>query len=216
MDRPLKERLVGATVLVALMIVVVPLFLDGPAHHEADSGDTVSEAVSLPPVERPTHVISLDGDAPASTAPRVVENSTAEQPEPPAPAPRSTDQQSSADRPAPAVAAAPEREVPPRSTPRPPKPAEKPPATAPAPAPAPTKAEGWAVQVGSFKSEKSARGLAGSLRERDYSAFVARTTIDGQVLYRVRIGPERDRERAEALAQRLRADGQPTTIVRHP
>ncbi|MEL7450165.1 MAG: hypothetical protein AAFN78_13205, partial [Pseudomonadota bacterium] len=115
MDRPLKERLVGATVLVALMIVVVPLFLDGPAHHQGDTGDTVSEAVSLPPVERRPHVISLDGDSPASTAPPAVDDGSTGQPDTVASAPKPTERPASEDKPAPAVVAAPAEQAPPRS-----------------------------------------------------------------------------------------------------
>ncbi|HEX5786944.1 MAG TPA: hypothetical protein VFY03_02100, partial [Woeseiaceae bacterium] len=44
MERALKERIIGAVVLVALAVLVVPVFLDGPA----PAGDVVSERVPLP------------------------------------------------------------------------------------------------------------------------------------------------------------------------
>ena len=44
MDRALKERIIGAIVLVAVVVLVVPVFLDGPP---SDS-ETVTERVPLP------------------------------------------------------------------------------------------------------------------------------------------------------------------------
>lgn len=44
MDRALKERIIGATVLVLFVVLVVPVFLDGPSN----SGEVISEQVPLP------------------------------------------------------------------------------------------------------------------------------------------------------------------------
>ncbi|MDZ7770012.1 MAG: hypothetical protein U5K38_13490 [Woeseiaceae bacterium] len=44
MDRPLKERIVGAIVLVVVAVLVVPVFLDGPV----DDTEVVTETVLLP------------------------------------------------------------------------------------------------------------------------------------------------------------------------
>ena len=44
MDRALKERIIGAVVLVAIAVLVVPVFLDGPPAR----GSIVSEVVPLP------------------------------------------------------------------------------------------------------------------------------------------------------------------------
>ena len=38
----------------------------------------------------------------------------------------------------------------------------------------------------------------------------------GQVLYRVRVGPEQDRARAEEIAGRLAKDGFQPVVARHP
>lgn len=201
MDRRLKERLVGAIVLVVIMIVVVPLFLDGPAHNRVAPRETVSESVDLAPTDRRPHVIQLDAPTPTATAapgPASERQPTAEVSEPtpgqaaPARPPRSTGAAEKAD----------------------PGPAERAPVQA-APAVA-SQASGWAVQVGSFSSEKNARGLVADLRGKQYSAFHVRKNIEGRILFRVLIGPEQNRERAEALARRLRDDGLPTTIVQHP
>jgi cell division septation protein DedD len=41
MDRALKERIIGAIVLVLFVVLVVPIFLDGPTN----DGEMVSEQV---------------------------------------------------------------------------------------------------------------------------------------------------------------------------
>lgn len=74
----------------------------------------------------------------------------------------------------------------------------------------------WAVQVGSFASQDNAERLRDTLRTKGYRAFVTRLNEENRTLYRVRVGPEQDRERAELLARRLTKEGQSTAIVRHP
>ena len=44
MERALKERIIGAIVLVVFVVLVVPVFLDGPPQ----DGEMVSERVLLP------------------------------------------------------------------------------------------------------------------------------------------------------------------------
>ena len=44
MDRALKERIIGAVVLMVFVVLVVPIFLDGPP----EEGEVVSERVLLP------------------------------------------------------------------------------------------------------------------------------------------------------------------------
>ena len=60
MDRALKERIIGAGVLVVVVVLVVPVFLDGPP----ENGEIVSERVPLPgqAVEGETRTVVLDRD----------------------------------------------------------------------------------------------------------------------------------------------------------
>lgn len=74
----------------------------------------------------------------------------------------------------------------------------------------------WAVQVGSFTSKDNAERLSESLKSRGYRAFVTRVNEQGKTFYRVRVGPEQERARADALAERLKKDGQKTAVLRHP
>jgi DedD protein len=72
------------------------------------------------------------------------------------------------------------------------------------------------VQLGSFASRPNAEKLADELKRGGYSAFVSEFRGSGKVLYRVRVGPEQDRARADALAQRLARDGRKGTVAPHP
>lgn len=74
----------------------------------------------------------------------------------------------------------------------------------------------WAVQVGSFASQDNAERLSAELKKRGYRAFVTRLRTKDGTLYRVRVGPEQERERAELLARRLKKDGQAADVVTHP
>jgi len=90
-------------------------------------------------------------------------------------------------------------------------------AAAPAPAAEPTPIEAWAVQVGSFASRENAERLSDQLTAGGFAAFIVRVEEGGRVLFRVRVGPEQDRARAEVLAQRLAGEVEATPkVVQHP
>lgn len=187
----MKERLLGAAVLVLLAVLIIPVLLDGPQ----PSGE-VSRNLELPAPQSPagrTHVIEVQpGEAPVQPAAAATSPAPAAEQSPSAPPPADESPTAPADSIAPAATA-----------------------TSPADA-VQDEIQGWAVQVGSFSSETNARRLAGLLQASDYRAFVVRNVVDGRVMYRVRVGPEPDRERAAVLAERLEADRQQTQLVRHP
>ena len=59
MDRALKERIIGAIVLVAVVVLVVPVFLDGPPN----DAETVTERVPLPgQADQKLQTVVLDRD----------------------------------------------------------------------------------------------------------------------------------------------------------
>jgi len=64
----------------------------------------------------------------------------------------------------------------------------------------------WVVQVGSFSSAKSADTLVAKLRLSGLTAFSEQVTSAGKTSYKVRIGPEIDRDKATALARQVKAD----------
>jgi DedD protein len=200
MERALKERIVGAAVLVLIVVLVVPVFLDGPP----DSTEMVSERVLLPGQEgQTTQTIVLDRDrsepvpAPSSqaqkTTPAEAQPVVQAQPDPPAPEPAEAAPSESR------AAAASDDEKPLQV------------------APPPVSTTGmWAVQLGSFSNKDNAERLAAELRKQGYAAFLSQLASDGGQLHRVRIGPQKDRDGAEAMAARLLKAGHKGQVVPHP
>jgi DedD protein len=72
------------------------------------------------------------------------------------------------------------------------------------------------VQLGAFSTREKADVLVAQLRKRGYSAFVLEHRASGRLLHRVRVGPEQDRQRAAAIADRLRQDGFQPVVAPHP
>ena len=216
MDEKLKQRLVGAAVLVSLAVIFVPMILD---ERDRDMGEPGSNLPPAPDFEVRDHIrpIELPPPLPEDEAPADTENAVAESGQgievQPTPEPR------------PEAVAAPAAEAPESAgTEAPPAattPAASPPSSGAAPqrgserAAPPGSVPGWVVQVGSFGSERNARALAARLTEAGFSAFVSRTEKGGRAFYRVRVGPVAERKAAEALKARLDAHlGQKTLVLR--
>ncbi|NND64898.1 MAG: SPOR domain-containing protein, partial [Gammaproteobacteria bacterium] len=75
---------------------------------------------------------------------------------------------------------------------------------------------GWVVQVGSFREQQNAERLADELKKLSYPSFVTRHSGPEYAFYRVRVGPEPDRDRAAVLAKRLKKEGQVVAVVPFP
>jgi DedD protein len=220
-DRHLKERLVGATVLVAAAIILIPPLLDRPpgTSPEGESAATADGGMK-------TYTIDLNAPkARDSEAPQdqPLEIAPAPQPDREAPPPAQLPGESSAQiavqaapqLPPPAQAASEvvERKSPPeRVAEKPvdkpadattPKPAEKP-VEKPAEKPAAQPSGGWAVQVASFGVRATSDRIANDLKAKGFSAYVMSVAVKEQTMYRVRVGPVRDRDAAEALLQKVK------------
>lgn len=72
------------------------------------------------------------------------------------------------------------------------------------------------VQLGVFASRENAERLAKQVKGKGYPVVVNETSGSGKRLYRVRVGPERDRTAAVALGTKLRAAGHPGGTVVAP
>jgi len=207
MERALKERIIGAAVLVLFVVLVVPIFLDGPP----TENDTVSERVLLPGQEaQKTQTVVLDRNR---TEPVPVANSrtpVAEPDQDPKPATPKPQKETVQEEKAPLV-------VEKKSEPAPkiaePKPAPK---TEVQKTPAASTTGMWAVQLGSFSSKENADKLAANLRKQGYAAFLSQLATSSGQLHRVRIGPQKDRQSAEAMASRLMKVGHEGQVVPHP
>lgn len=199
---PLKQRLVGAIVLVALAVIFIPLFLSG----ERDDGAPLFGS-KLP--SKPDELTNMQRQELAHTVP------------PPA-AP--SEIRTLVDRDSPPAAVTDTPTTPLSTTPSD-KPGakekDKPAASAPDPAkedkPAPSGPHGWVVQIGSFSNKTNALKLRDKVRGQGFQAFVeAVTNADGRV-FRVRVGPEAERSKAEALKTQLASKAKVKGIVvTHP
>jgi len=220
MDQQLKERLVGAAVLIVAGILFIPLLLDGP-----DEQPAVKVGLELPAPDssKRTHTIRLDvpAERPATKSSGTVMRPTptptadASSSRPVAQDPRrdAVDQSEKAATPAPSAEkiAAPRVEV--KSATADPAPVvAKPVPPRPQPQAAPP-AGSWAVQVGSFSNGDNAKRLQSELKAAGYATFQVRLVADGRTMHRVRVGPVDDRPAAEALAARLGKAGYPGRVV---
>jgi DedD protein len=192
MERALKERIIGAAALVLVVVLVVPVFLDGPP----GEGEIVSERVPLPgQSEQENRTVVLDRDR---TEP-VPANQLADTPPKSQPVVEQSD---------------PEPE-PVKTRPAPEPVAEEPPAEQ-QPAATTSSTGMWAVQLGSFGNQENAERLAADLRKQGHAAFLSQVmTSDGQ-RHRVRIGPQKDRAAAEAVAASLKTAGHDGKVLPHP
>jgi serine-type D-Ala-D-Ala carboxypeptidase (penicillin-binding protein 5/6) len=65
-------------------------------------------------------------------------------------------------------------------------------------------ADGYVVQIGSFRERDRAESLAKQVTEKGFEAFVEKTSLDqDQTAYRVRVGPYSELREAQAVAQRI-------------
>ena len=75
----------------------------------------------------------------------------------------------------------------------------------------------WAVQVGSFNNRSNALGLKDKLRKKKIHAFVERIMKNNKAVYRVRVGPEITRKKADALKLKLKKEFKLSgLVVKHP
>jgi len=223
MERPLKQRLIGGAALVALAVIFLPMIL-----HGSGKGESLFGGPSVPPkpdwalapppgATAPARVTS---PVPAPAGPLIVDGPAGAAPESPGPAkPVSAHRKApGAGIRTPAVDKAPQvpergaggaissasRNASPGATP-----GRAPRATSgivPTPAQHPPAASGlhaWVVQLASLSRESNAVALRDRLRRAGFKAFVERVRVNGKPVFRVRVGPELDRDRAEALRRRL-------------
>jgi DedD protein len=223
-----KERLTGAIILVALIVLLVPELLSGPIRsaprtvamassveepplrsYTIHLADDARSRVAAPPTTQPAQPAPLTDGTPvgASAATGGASPATAA---PSAVAPRAATQSS------PATSAAPAIQTPAQnSSPSPPTaaPVTTGAGTAVPPGGAAAGASGlFMVQLGSFASRTNADRLARQVRGQGFAVSVSQGS-SGRHLYRVWVGPAHDHAAATRLAQQLRSAGHSGSIV---
>lgn len=193
----MKQRVVGAIVLVALAVIFLPMLLDGSGRP-----GRVDLEVEIP--EEPEAPASRLDDEPVADDAGAGTDAAA--------SPAEADASASGEEAAPDgdadPAAAGDDDAGDGS------------ATADAdadPGAATGESSAWVVQVGSFVQETNALVLRDRLQQQGYEAFAEQGSSDGQELWRVRVGPVPTRERAESLKQRLEEQrGETALVMSHP
>ncbi len=197
MEVQVRERLVGALVLVAIVVLFVPALLKGPAR-ETEISDVTERRSIVIPVHAASEPAPEEDLVPeplsSDSGPMVVDE----------PLPQAAPQ------------AAPPAAVPDPVFERPPAPEPERPASVSPAAGVAFGQPAWAVQLGAFSTREKADALVAKLRKSGYAAFMLEYRADGKVLHRVRVGPEQDRVRAAAIADRLRKDGFQPVVAPHP
>ena len=217
MDRRVKERLIGASILVVLIVLVVPELLSGPKSVVPSATPAAIFPASAPEPTRNVTVDLATSKAPANSEVEPAEAAKGGEAAP-TPAP-STDGSSST---AVSTSTAPTSTAPASTAPTSPAPTSAAPATdaaatakpveTAAPSPISTRAA-WAVQLGSFASRTNADNLSRQLKGQGFSVYVLSGGSGASVRYRVRVGPLADRDSAERTAAKLKSIGHASSLV---
>lgn len=239
MEQTLKQRLVGAAVIIAIGVIVIPMILDGAGERQlrkmpdAPKAKSHSKAGMISEESIPVSttretgqiVLTLPDDTIKAAVPaeedkepvQVAKESPREELKPaPSPEPSVSEKKPTSKPVEKPDTAKPEKAVVEKV---PEKPATDHKATEEVET-APEKAQPtdvWVVQVGSFTDAKKAFSYRDKLIAKKHKAFVEKISgRSGQNLYRVRIGPVPKREQADNMAAELKQQGIKGFVTRHP
>ena len=152
MDRKLRKRIIGAVVLAAFLVILVPEWLDGAGHKSRNSNK-----VDIPdkPQFKPISDYMESTDSALTINKRIKsEESTV---------------------------------------------------------------HAWALQLGSFSKEANAQVMRDKLRAKGYASYVDVLKKPDRNVYRVRIGPELDKQLLEKLkVELLKKEKYKGMLVQHP
>lgn len=223
MDNLVKQRVIGAVVLVALAVIFIPMLLESPEEELGPVGSNLPDRPEMSVRDR-IEPLTLPEPPPESDPAQMVlepppvdgltagDAGSAEAPQPPATEPA----------PVPMAPAEPATPLVPEAPVQPPPvataPPVPPPAAAPQSAPEPAKPlSGWVVQLAALSNKDNAMALRERLRGLGYTAFVEETKTAQGTQFRVRVGPELERSNADNLRARLEQQVQIKGIVmRYP
>lgn len=203
MDSALKQRLIGAAVLIALAVIFIPMFLSG----SPPKTDTVTENLAIPPAperEFQTRVVPAEGGKSTTPAPlptlaaggsdTVVSVDAGANPRTAAEVPYSQDGGATPPpataKPVAASAARPVDATPSRSAPE-------------RAVPTASSTGRYAVHLGVFASAANADALVATAKKQGLVAYTESADVDGKPATRVRLGPYEDRSTAEAARLKL-------------
>ncbi|WP_417514883.1 SPOR domain-containing protein [Marinobacter sp.] len=203
----LKQRIIGALVLVSLAVIFVPMVFDEPHSERTSTSINIPEEPPFPEVEAPVSEVAppppYQQDEPATAGSGVQDYRILENEEPAAqPVPDSrantAPQATESAKAEPAPSASPqEKPVAPVQT-------ESPDQAEPASAEFTRSLEGaWVVQLGSFGNADNARRLRDKVREKGYNSHLQEVVRGDNTLTRVFSGPFTEKTEAESAKRAL-------------
>lgn len=196
MQRRLKERLVGASVLVVIAVIFVPIILDGPIDSDAIIETSIPERPQEPSSVTKLVPITDSIKTRIPVAPEQDKNSVTQETEAMPPAANETAQSDNTlsikkKQQAPEVSAISKQKS--------------------------VGLSAWVVQLGSFSTKINADKLKLKLRKAGFLAFVKPLKIGDKIAYRVRVGPELLRSDADhllkSIKEKMELDG---IVLRYP
>ena len=205
----LKQRLIGATVLIALAVIFVPMFLDGAGHRER-----TAVKMDIPPEpefefeKRLPPLSDIRSESFESVGSKESVTSKAEYPV----LPPEMVKTHVPDDPKLGDNIANERN---KSSSPPPMPKREYKAEAKLEPPSRSIEQGWVVQVGSFKLRSNAVALRDKLKAAGYQVIEEKGGTRSIPIYRVKVGPVEKRERATVLLAKLRREQKLEGYVAH-
>lgn len=209
MNNVMKQRLVGALILVALGVVFWPIIFVEPG---TPAG---SEAVQVPPrpqidtapLPAPDEALLREVPPPAEPAPLTDAELAGLRDTPPPDSNAPATAQAKEEAPAEPNGAAPEAAAPPE-------PGET---RSEAPLKPELDADGipiaWALQVASVSDSERADKLRADLLALGYKAYIKRVRSGGKTLYRVSVGPKGEKARLEAIRGEIDTEFGVTSLV---
>ena len=193
MEQKLKQRLVGAIVLVSLAVIFIPIILEGPDDEWSPRSQSMPESPQM------DYGVDMELALPPVESQELAETEPAEDLEP---------------VPVPVVVPPAEQAAEPPQPARPAvEPAPPPPAKAKKDDSLPVPPPGWYIQVGSFSQQMNAEGLRDRLQAAGHSTRLQAINIGKAQVYRVLVGPATSRASAEQQNARLEKQQQIKGIV---
>lgn len=171
MEQPLKQRLIGAVILISLAVIFIPMVIG----QKPTALEVISIEIPEPPKDLNSKIVALPKQSKEVFAEISISKDTGV-------------------------------------------------VVTKAVIPSPPKVEvveiikGWVIQVGSFSDEKNANGLSDKLKKAGFTSFVQKSVGKKSALYRVRVGPELKKDKAESIKDKLQKQLKLTNaiVVKYP
>ena len=202
METTLKQRLIGAAVIIALAVIFVPMILDGSGREESVSLDmdvppepTFTFESELPDPKKLDELSPIEAEVveeqEAPKAEKATDQKTADTVKSDSPDTKEEQKIATATQ----TVEATEDHI----------------ETNPA-------LSAWAVQVAAFGEKDKAVALQEKLLAKNLSAFTEQSDKGNKTLYRVKVGPELQRENAEKLRDKIEKEHglKGSFVIKHP